>query len=114
MKNFDIIIIGGGHNGLVCAAYLAKAGKSVMVLDESIQARFARLGAFAAKPATFDLKSMAAVWRIASPDDTVTELVRRGLLEYLPDSARYQMHAVVHDLAKYLLQGPQLSRPLNA
>ena len=24
---YDAIIIGGGHNGLVCAAYLAKAGK---------------------------------------------------------------------------------------
>ena len=25
----DAIIIGGGHNGLVCANYLAKAGKKV-------------------------------------------------------------------------------------
>jgi phytoene dehydrogenase-like protein len=30
---YDIIIIGGGHNGLVAAAYLAKAGKSVLVLE---------------------------------------------------------------------------------
>ncbi|WP_203291381.1 phytoene desaturase family protein [Maricaulis parjimensis] len=29
----DIVIIGGGHNGLVCAAYLAKAGLSVTVLE---------------------------------------------------------------------------------
>jgi phytoene dehydrogenase-like protein len=33
MKTFDAIIIGGGHNGLVCAAYLAKAGKKVLVLE---------------------------------------------------------------------------------
>src|SRR5258708_1134139 len=32
-KNYDAIIIGGGHNGLVCAAYLAKAGKKVLVLE---------------------------------------------------------------------------------
>ncbi|HSF81984.1 MAG TPA: NAD(P)/FAD-dependent oxidoreductase [Anaerolineales bacterium] len=32
-KEFDVIIIGGGHNGLVCAAYLAKAGKRVLVLE---------------------------------------------------------------------------------
>lgn len=32
-NSYDIIIIGGGHNGLVCAAYLAKAGKSVLVLE---------------------------------------------------------------------------------
>jgi phytoene dehydrogenase-like protein len=29
----DVLIIGGGHNGLVCAAYLAKAGLSVTVLE---------------------------------------------------------------------------------
>src|SRR5882724_10373887 len=31
--NFDAIIIGGGHNGLVTACYLAKAGKKVLVLE---------------------------------------------------------------------------------
>jgi phytoene dehydrogenase-like protein len=30
----DVAIIGGGHNGLVAAAYLAKAGKSVLVLEQ--------------------------------------------------------------------------------
>ncbi len=29
----DIIIVGGGHNGLVCAAYLARAGLKVTVLE---------------------------------------------------------------------------------
>jgi len=29
----DAIIVGGGHNGLVCAAYLAKAGLDVLVLE---------------------------------------------------------------------------------
>lgn len=32
-RNYDCLIIGGGHNGLVAAAYLAKAGKSVAVLE---------------------------------------------------------------------------------
>ena len=32
-----VVIIGGGHNGLVCAAYLAKAGKQVTVLEASAQ-----------------------------------------------------------------------------
>jgi phytoene dehydrogenase-like protein len=32
-----VVIIGGGHNGLVCAAYLAKAGKQVTVLEASEQ-----------------------------------------------------------------------------
>ncbi|TMG95663.1 MAG: NAD(P)/FAD-dependent oxidoreductase [Betaproteobacteria bacterium] len=30
---FDVVVIGGGHNGLVCAAYLAAAGASVCVIE---------------------------------------------------------------------------------
>ena len=30
---YDAIIVGAGHNGLVCAAYLAKAGRRVLVLE---------------------------------------------------------------------------------
>jgi phytoene dehydrogenase-like protein len=33
MKTYDVAIIGGGHNGLVCAAYLAGAGLDVIVLE---------------------------------------------------------------------------------
>ena len=32
-RRWDAIIVGGGHNGLVCAAYLGKAGLSVLVLE---------------------------------------------------------------------------------
>lgn len=32
-NSYDAIVIGGGHNGLVCACYLAKAGKRVCVLE---------------------------------------------------------------------------------
>jgi len=32
-KNYDVVIMGAGHNGLVAATYLAKAGKSVLILE---------------------------------------------------------------------------------
>ena len=30
---YDAIVVGGGHNGLTCAAYLAKAGRKTLVLE---------------------------------------------------------------------------------
>jgi phytoene dehydrogenase-like protein len=33
--SYDAVVIGGGHNGLTCAAYLAGAGRSVLVLERS-------------------------------------------------------------------------------
>lgn len=34
MEEYDVVIIGAGHNGLVCAAYLLKAGYSVLLLEK--------------------------------------------------------------------------------
>ena len=37
MKKFDVIIIGGGHNGLVAACVLSKKGKKVLVIEKNEQ-----------------------------------------------------------------------------
>lgn len=34
-SHYDVVIVGGGHNGLIAAAYLGRAGKSVLVLERN-------------------------------------------------------------------------------
>src|SRR5205085_11174675 len=35
LQSFDVIIIGAGHNGLTCAAYLAAAGLETLALEQN-------------------------------------------------------------------------------
>lgn len=77
--------------------------KSTDLLDERTRDCYAYLGVFAPKPATFDLEAMAFVWQMDDPKPVVRTLVNRGLLEYVSELERYQMHAILVMQAKSLL-----------
>jgi hypothetical protein len=75
--------------------------RSTDVLDEQTRESFICLGAFAPKPATFDLSALQAVWQVDDPKPTVRQLVGHGLLEPV-GRGRFQMHRILVDHARSL------------
>ncbi|WP_163999270.1 NB-ARC domain-containing protein [Pyxidicoccus caerfyrddinensis] len=73
-------------------------------LAPEMRERFALLGVFAPKPATFDREAMAQMWQIDDALPTIRQLVDRGLLEPLVSVGRFQMHALLVLHAKSLLE----------
>ncbi len=89
-SSYDVVVVGGGHNGLVAAAYSAGAGRSCLLLE-----RGARLGGAAVSEAPF-AGVPARVSRYAYlvsllPRSIVAELglpirlASRGVASYTPD-----------------------------
>lgn len=80
--------------------------RSIDFLDKETRERFIILGAFAEKPATFDLSDMVAAWAVPAKEavPTIDRLIDRGLLEPASsEEPRFQMHALLADLARALL-----------
>ena len=83
---WDAVIIGGGHNGLTCAAYLARAGKSVLVLE-----RRERLGGACTLERPFPDQGYVVspcAYVVGLLDQVVIDeldLKRRGLEVYIAD-----------------------------
>jgi phytoene dehydrogenase-like protein len=71
VKKRDVIVVGGGHNGLACAAYLAKAGMDVLVLE-----RRSILGGAAATEEMWDGYRISSASYVVSlmPERIVKEL----------------------------------------
>lgn len=76
--------------------------RSTDALDSETRQRFALLGLFVPKPATFDLAAMAVAWDIADPKPFARQLVNRGLIEPF-SGGRFQMHALLVLHAQSLL-----------
>jgi phytoene dehydrogenase-like protein len=72
-RSWDDVIVGGGHNGLTCAAYLAQAGRRVLVLE-----RRERLGGACTLERPF-----ADQRYIVSPCAYVVGLLDRGVIDEL-------------------------------
>ena len=89
-RDVDVVIVGGGHNGLVAAAYLARAGLRVRLLE-----RLGQVGGAAVSAQAFDgvdvrvsrysyLVSLLPA-RIVEDLGAAVQLVRRRFSSYTPD-----------------------------
>lgn len=74
---------------------------STDALSQDSRRRFAALGKFRPKPATFPLDVLEALWNVDDARPHVAELVQRGLVEAAGDG-RFQIHALLRSLAKTL------------
>jgi hypothetical protein len=70
--------------------------QSISRLDDLTRDRYALLGGFAPKPATFDLAAMVSVWEVdrSTAMQSARDLRARGLLEPI-GGGRFQMHALL-------------------
>jgi phytoene dehydrogenase-like protein len=90
IASFDAVIVGGGHNGLVAAAYLARAGRRVLLLE-----RRDELGGAAVSEVAFpgvDARLSRYAYLVSLLPRTIVDelglslkLVRRRVSSYTPD-----------------------------
>ncbi len=94
----DMLTVGRDASPTVAALL----SRSTDMLDAETRQRFALLGLFVPKPATFDLEAMAIAWDLDDPRPVARRLVSHGLLEPV-SGGRFQMHALLVLHAQALL-----------
>ena len=83
---YDADVIGAGHNGLTCASYLAKAGKSVLVLEQYRSIGGMTLTEEITLPGfKSDIHSFSHTFDLLSPSLEDLELSKYGLEFVFPD-----------------------------
>ena len=90
--SYDAIVVGGGHNGLVAAAYLGRAGKRVLLLERLGEVGGAAVSAQAFRGVDARLSRYSYLVSLLPPrivDDlgAPVRLARRGYSSYTPDPA---------------------------
>ncbi|MCT7657552.1 phytoene desaturase family protein [Mycobacterium deserti] len=87
---YDVVIVGGGHNGLVAAAYLARAGRRVQILERLDHVGGAAVSALAfdgidARLSRYSYLVSLLPRRIVEDLGARVRLVRRRYSSYTPD-----------------------------
>ncbi len=101
-SRYDAVVVGGGHNGLVAAAYLARAGRSVLLLERAAEVGGAAISAqaFAGVDARLSRYSYLVSLLPRKVIDDLglrLRLVRRRVSSYTPDPRAGAAHGLLVD-----------------